>query len=271
MDPVRATYLAALCLILLGAVLSWQTNETYTWLMVLPAVAAAGVYSLSPQIKWWYWKRHPPDLPVEMAPILDRFALYRSLDLSGKRDFRRRAFLIRENTEFTGMAIDNIPPDVQLMVAASAATVTFYREGFLVPGFENVIFYPHLFPSPQYDRLHSSELYAPDGGIILTLNYFIRSVVEPDKYLQLGIYEYTRALFHTQPELRDRLEPHQLHYPEIHRVTDFSEEALKKYIGLEELDLPALTMTVFYTHPERLARLYPENSAGILKVFPISA
>ena len=269
MDPVRATYLASLCLIVLGVILSVQSGELYTWLMVLPALLAATAYSLSPQLRWWYWKRNPPDLPTELAPILDRFALYRALDLPRKREFRRRAFLIRENTEYTGMAIDKIPPDVQLMVAASAATVTFYREEFLLPGFENVVFYKHLFPSPQYERLHSSEMYAPDGVVIMTLNYFVRSVVEPHKYFQLGIYEYTRALLHTTPELRQRLAPHLLDYAALHRLTDFSEAALRQYIGLEELDPAALTVTVFYTHAPRFAQLYPDRVEALLRIFPL--
>ncbi|MCP9237423.1 zinc-dependent peptidase [Lewinella sp. JB7] len=265
MDPVRATYLAALCLILLGAVLTWQTGDTYTWLMLLPAIAAAGVYTLSPQIRWWYWKRNPPDLPTDMAPILERFPLYRTLDLAGKRDFRRRAFLIREATEYTGMAIENIPPDVRLMVAASAATVTFYWEEFLIPGFENVVFYPHLFPTPEHDRLHSSELYPPDGVIIYTLNYFVRSVVEPDKYLHLGIYEYSRALFHTAPGVRTALLPHTLTYPEVEALTGFSESALREFIGLEELDLPAITLTIFHTHGPIFAQRFPEKAGGVAR------
>ncbi len=269
MDPLRAIYLAAACLILLGAVLTWQTNETYTWLMLLPAVAAAGAYSIAPQLRWAYWKRNPPDLPGAMAPIVDRFPLYRALDLAGKREFRRRAFLIRENTEVTGMATDKIPPDVRLMVAASAATVTFYRADFLIPGFENVVFYKHLFPTPVHERLHSSELYPEDGVAIFTLNYFIRSVVEPDKYLQLGIYEYTRALFHTAPHVREALLPHTLTYPQIHQLTDFSETALKGFIGLEDLDLTAITVTVFHTHAPAFATRFPEQLAGILRVFPL--
>ena len=165
------------------------------------------------------------------------------------------------------MAVDNIPADLQLMVAASAATVTYYRKEFLIPDFENVIFYKHLFPTPVHERLHSSELYAEDGAIIYTINYLLRSVVEPDKYLQLGIYEYTRALLYTEPTLRDRLLPHTLDYPDLQRITNFSEQALKEFIGLEELDQEALTVTVYYTHPESFAAKFPQAFAGVDEVF----
>ncbi|CAH1000936.1 hypothetical protein LEM8419_01959 [Neolewinella maritima] len=268
-DPVRAIYLAAGCLLLLGLVLTWQTDTPYSWLLVLPAIAAAGAYTLAPQIRWRYWKTHPPDLPPALAPLLDRFPLYRALDLAGKREFRRRAFLIRENTEFTGMAIETIPADVRLMVAASAATVTFYREEFLIPGFENVLFYKHQFPTPVHERLHASELYPADGAIIYTLNYLIRSVVEPRKYLQLGLYEYSRALMHTDPAVRTTIAAQQLDYGEIYQLSDFSEEALKGFIGLDELDLAAITYTLFHTHAADFAERYPERFTALRAAFPL--
>ena len=267
MDPVRALYLAAGCLILLGLVLTWQVGEPSTWLLVLPAVVAAGTYALAPQIRWRYWKTHPPDLPTELAPLLERFPLYRALDLAGKREFRRRAFLLRENTEFTGLAIDSIPQDVRLMVSASAATVTFYREEFLVPGFENVVFYKHLFPTPVHERLHASELHPEDGLVIYTLNYLIRSVVEPQKYLQLGMYEYSRALMYTDPGVRTTLEARLLSYDEVEQLTDFSERALKDFIGLEELDLAAITYTIFHTHAAGFASRFPERFNSLRTAF----
>ena len=269
MDPVRAIYLAALCLILLGAVLTWQTNDVQSGLFLIAALMAASAYSLAPQLRWWYWKKNPPDLSTEMAPLLERFPLYRALDLEGKRDFRRRAYLIREATESTGMAIESIPADVRLMAAASAATITFYREEFLIPGFENLIFYPHQFPSPQHDVLHASEMYAPDGVIIWTLKYFVRSVVEPHKYLQLGFYEYARALFATDAEAQAAAARHALTFDEIHRLTDFSPAALQTFIGLEDLDLPALTLTVFHSHAAGFHARYPERFRAILEAFPL--
>ena len=269
MDPVRAIYLAALCLILLGAVLTWQTDDVQSGLFLIAALMAASAYSLAPQLRWWYWKKNPPDLSTEMAPLLERFPLYRALDLEGKRDFRRRAYLIREATESTGMGIESIPGDVRLMAAASAATITYYREEFLIPGFENLIFYPHQFPTPEHDVLHASELYAKDGVIIWTLNYFVRSVVEPQKYLQLGFYEYARALFVSDTGAATAAARHALSFEEIHRLTDFSREALQAFVGLQDLDLPALTLTVFHSHAAGFHSLYPDRFRGILEAFPL--
>lgn len=241
----------------MGILLTVSTNEVYSALMLLPAVAAAGVYSLSPQIMWWWWQRNPPDLPTELASLLDRFDLYRKLDVAGKREFRRRTFMIKEGTYLHGQAIDEFPEDVRIMVAASAATITYHRPEFLLEHFDTIIFYRHRFPTPLHEVLHSSELHTEDGAIIWTLNIFLRSVIEPRKYLHLGLYEYSRALFYTEPKLAEVMAETALTYSEIEAITQFSETALKEFIGLPELDLSALTNVLYHTHADNFAAAYP--------------
>lgn len=274
MNPVRSLYLASASLLTLGLVLAWVDEEVYSSLLLIPAIVAAGAYTLSPQIMWWWWQRNPPDLPTELAPLLQRFDLYRTLDLEGKREFRRRTFLIKEATHLHGEAIDEFPEDVRIMVAGSAATVTFHRSEFLLDHFDTIIFYRHLFPSPLYDVLHSSEIHETDGAIIWTLNIFLRSVIEPLKFLQLGIYEYSKALFYTEPKLRTEMEATALSYAEIEAITQFGEDALKEFVGLELLDLAAITNTLYYTHSAKFGQLCPakfERVHGLArrKVVPI--
>jgi len=182
--------------------------------------------------------RNPPDLPVDLAPLLDRFDLYRRLDLAGKREFRRRTFMLKEGTHIHGQG--------------------FHRDDFLIGDFENVIFYRHYFPSPVHDELHASELHEDDGAIIWTLNVFLQSVVEPLKYLHLGLYEYARALYHVEHGLRGRLEAFTLNYADVEKISGFSEEKLKEFIGLPELDLLAITHVLYFTHRERMEVLFPE-------------
>lgn len=260
MNPVRAIYLSCACLIAIGLLLSWAADQPYSALLILPLLVAAGVYTLSPQIMWWWWKSNPPDLDVSLAPLLERFDLYRRLDLDGKREFRRRTFLLKEATDIEGKAIEHFPVDVKVMVAASAATITFHREEFLLEGFEKVVFYRHFFPSPELEVLHSSELYPKDGAIIWTLNVFLRSCIEPTKYLHLGLYEYGRALMYLEQNLRSKLDALAFDYPLIETITSFPEDKLKAFIGLEELDMAAITLVLYHTHREVIP---PELLAGL--------
>lgn len=256
MDPVRAITLSGACVFILGAILRYTTlDSTYDLLMIIPAVAIGAAYALGPQLRWRYWQTHAPDLPGEMAALLERFDLYRRLNLAGKREFRRRTFLLRERFHFHGEAIEEIPEDVRVMAAASAATVGFHREDFLLGDFETVVFYRHYFPTPVHDVLHCSELHEPDGAIIWTLNIFLRSVIEPKKYLHLGLYEYGRAMLILEPTLRTRLDALVLDYDAIARLSGFTEAKLKEFVGLPELDRTAIMLVLYFTHREEMAVL----------------
>lgn len=268
MDPVRAITLSGLCMAALGIILRYTTSSgAYDWLILLPIVLIGGALSLAPQLRWWYWKKHAPDLPVDLAPLLDRFDLYRRLGLEGKREFRRRTFLLRERFHFHGQAIEELPPDIPVMAAASAATVGFHREDFLLGDYETVVFYRHYFPTPEHDVLHCSELHPGDGAIIWTLNVFLRSCIEPKKYLHLGLYEYGRAMLNLEPALRSRLDELALDYQQVARLSGFSEAILKKFIGLEELDLTAITLVLYFTHREELDMLHADLLAQLDDLF----
>ena len=262
MDPVRAAYLACLCLFLLGIVLR-LSGQPFDALIIIPFIGAAGVYTLAPQIKWWNWLRNPPDLPTDLAPLLDRFDLYRSLDLEGKREFRRRTFMLKEGTHIHGQAIEEFPEDVKIMVAASAATISFHREDFLIGDYENVIFYRHYFPTPIHDVLHSSELHEGDGAIIWTLNVFLQSVIEPKKYLHLGLYEYARAFYTIDTKLGEAMRELAFDFGQIHKISGFPEEKLLEYIGLPTLDLAAITHVLYFSHREEMAVFAPKKLAAI--------
>ncbi|TXF89956.1 hypothetical protein FUA23_08340 [Neolewinella aurantiaca] len=259
MDPVRAISISGLCLFSIGAILRYTTSSSaYDVLMIIPVIAIGAALALAPQLRWRYWLKHAPDLPVELAPLLERFDLYRRLDLEGKREFRRRTFLLKERFHFRGEAIEEIPADVEIMVAASAATAGFHREDFLLGDYETIVFYRHFFPTPEHEVLHCSELYPPDGAIIWTFAAFLRSCIEPKKYLHLGLYEFGRAMMNLEPELRAKLDAFALDYPSIAKLSGFTEVKLKEYIGLPELDLTAITLVLYFTHREEMAVLQKE-------------
>jgi hypothetical protein len=226
--------------------------------MIIPIVAIGAAYALGPQLRWRYWQTHAPDLSGDFAPLLERFDLYRRLGLEDKREFRRRTFLLKERFHFRGEAIEEIPPDVEIMVAASAASVGFHRKDFLLGDYETVVFYRHFFPTPVHEVLHCSELHPEDGAIIWTLTVFLRSCIEPKKYLHLGLYEYGRAMLNLEPDLKAKVDTLALNYPAIAKISGFPEQKLKEYIGLPELDLAGITLVLYFTHREEIAKLRPE-------------
>ncbi|PHI18337.1 hypothetical protein CEQ90_18335 [Lewinellaceae bacterium SD302] len=256
MSPLKYFLIPLGALAVIAFLVAVQYGSQFAWLVVIPLVMMAGVLTLKPQISWWYWtKMSPPDLSTDFAPILDRFDLYRSLDSAGKREFRRRTFLLRESTQYIAQGSDKVPKDLEVMIAASAATVSFYRKDFAFPEFDTVVFYPHQFPSPQHEQLHASELYPPDGTFIFTANFFVRSVMEPKSYLQLGIYEFAKAYQLVYPGRRLP----QMEWEAIRKISKFTKEKLTEFIGLPEPDRSAIGLTLYFTHAESFQRAYPDQ------------
>lgn len=254
MSPIKYFLIPLAALGAIAFLVAVNYGSEYAWLVVIPFVGIAAVLSLKPQLEWWYWNKFgTPDLPTAFAPIMDRFSLYRGLDLEGKREFRRRTFLLREKMQFLAKGMEKVTKDIEYMVAASAATVSFYREDPIYPDLDTVVFYPHQFPSPKHEVLHSSELYVPDGTFVFTLNFFVRSVMEPEQYLQLGIYEFAKAYQLVYPGRRFPV----INWQQIEAISQFNQAKVEEFIGLEDLDLAAIGTCLYFTHPERFRSLYP--------------
>lgn len=258
MNPLRYFLVPLAAIAGLGFLLMTQYGNQWSGLVILPLIAGAAVLSLGPQVKWWYWQRRAPDLPAAYAPLLEQFGLYRKLDATEKREFRRRTFLLREATQFLGQAIEKIPPDVQTMVAASAATVSFGRKDMLFPEFDSVVFYKHNFPSPQFKQLHASELYVPDGTLLFNMPTFVRSVFEPHSFLQLGLYEFGRIYQIVYPGAA--FPP--IDWETIYGISRFGKEKILAYIGLEKVDQVAVGIVLYFTHSESFLQGYPTIYQG---------
>ena len=124
-------------------------------------IILAGIYVLSPQIDWWYFKKNPPVMPEGMARILRQFyPYYRALNEDLKAAFRNRLMMYLKCVEFIGKPEKVVPEDIQMIVAAAITQLTFGLPDYRLRKFERIVIYPHPFPSPQYkEHLHNSEIY----------------------------------------------------------------------------------------------------------------
>ncbi len=268
MNPLRYFMVPLLVLAAFAGWLAVTRDQQWVWLLLIALMGVAAVYTLGPQIKWWYWQRRAPDLPGAFARLLEtRFPFYMALTPDEKREFRRRVFLIREATDFSGVNMDKVPEDVEVMFAISQAMLTWGREDMLLPDFEVVVFYEHPFPSPERDELHATELHTGDGAYIFSLPHFVKSVIEPRAYPQLGLYEISRAYQLTYPGN----EYPALDWPAFTRITGMEETAVKNFIGWPEPDLAALTMTLYFSHAPHLQKTAPAEFHHLTEALRINA
>ncbi|MBK8922538.1 MAG: zinc-dependent peptidase [Saprospirales bacterium] len=272
MRQIFANYLAApfVAGALFFLYLAWSADSDYARWIIPFVVLTALIYTFAPQINWWWYRRHPLPLPFALRQLLERFCVfYRSLDSFEQQRFRDRAGLFIIGTEWTPMAWpeETVPPDVQLALAAQAVTLTFHRPEFLFAQFEKVVVYPYPFPSPEYDFVHASELYEPDGCLLFSAEQLLHGFVQPGMFYNIGLHEYAKAFILSYPT-----EP----YPDfsgsaewagLQAISQMSREHIESVIGLAGVEALPVAIHHYFVFPEKFRAGLPERAAAFDRIF----
>lgn len=250
--------------------LSWTVDRDYAPWMIPFLVISAIIFILSPQINWWWYTRHPKDLQPELKKMLEKFCLfYNRLTPDDQVKFRQRIGLYILATDWTPMGFpeDNLPPDLQLMLAAQAITLSFRKPEFLFPRFEKIIIYPTSFHTPEYQFLHASELYAADGCLIFSGQHVVASYVQPGKMYNVGLHEYAKVFVLTYPdEAYPELEAEDV-WPRLQLVSGLSREQVESATGIAGIDALPVAIHHYFMYPERFQVAFPEEAPIFEQIF----
>ncbi len=255
-------------LLLLSIYLTIEVSENWALLIVFSVIVLIGGLVVSPLINWWWWERFPPDIPKDLHKLIEnRVPFYQNLDKVEQREFRRRAFLFSQGTNFMEQGIDKISEDAKLMMVVAPVSMGFYEEHFLFDKFENVVVYPHPFPSPQFpEHLHTSEIYEEDGVLMFCLGHIIRGHLEPHQYFNSAWYEYARVYLMTYPD-RKYGDWSLVDWSHLEQISGFSKKALVKWVGLPDLDKNAFTLAFYFLYPKQFQRFLPEMFGHLRLIF----
>jgi hypothetical protein len=238
--------------------LCWEEGDQYVWYLVASFVMVPVIYMLEPQINWWWYQRRPPDLPDKLRHLVNtQLPFYQELSVENKTRFRQRMALFMEANEFMPQGMEAVPPDLKAVVAASAVQLTFGLEKYLFPKFENVVIYPHPFPSPQYpEHWHASEIYPEDGVVIFSAEQLMAGFLQPQRYFHIGLYEYARIFATSHPEV---VFPtfKEADWEKLERISGFSQDFIEKWIGLPGVDIQAVAIAHFFIFPEKFKAELP--------------
>ncbi|PSR15441.1 MAG: hypothetical protein DA408_08705 [Bacteroidetes bacterium] len=257
-------------LFLLGIYLTYEVSSSWSFLIIIGMVALVAGFILAPQINWWWWERFPPDIPPELQKLLtDRHPFYRNLSATEQREFRRRVFLFNQGNNFMPQGMEDVPPDAQLMIAVAPVTLTFREPVFLFDNFENIVLYPHDFPSPQFpEQFHASEIYEPDGVVMFCFKHVASGFLQPGQYLNPAWYEYARIFRINYPGY-DYGDWSGVSWTDLEAISQFPHAALQRWIGLPELDLTAMGIAHYFLFPTNFQRQLPEIYHRLQSVFSI--
>lgn len=250
--------------------LAWSVDDKYAPYMIPFLVIAALIYVLNPQINWWWYSKHLPKLSAGLTRLLERFCgFYQQLPPDEKRRFEGRVGLFRMGTNWKpiGWPEDELPPDIELVLAAQAVTLTLHREQFLFPAFEEVIIYPKPFPSPEHPYPHASELYAPDGCLIFSAEHVMRAYLSPGKLYQVALHEYAKAFMLAYPdEAWPAFEAEDV-WQKLETASAMSRRHVENTVGLTGLDALPVAIHHFFIFPTEFQAAFPQEAAVLERIF----
>lgn len=250
--------------------MAWQYGSQWAIWMAPMVLISALIYVFSPQINWWYYSQYPRPLAEQQRQLLTQHSdFYKRQDSSGRQRFEARVQLFMMGTDWMALGwpdgLEQVPADVQLVLAAQAVSLTWSREDVMLTPFEQVVVYPRPFPSPEYPFAHASELYAPDGCLIFSAEQVMRAFIQPTVWYNVGLHEFAKAMVIRYPELP---------WPEVEdpwerleEVSTMSRSHVESVIGLAGVDALPVMMHHYRVFPEQFAVVFPVEArafAGIL-------
>ena len=245
---------------------------------IAPFLILAVAYVMAPQINWWWYKRNPPPLDVKIQRFIDDyFSFYQKLSPELKQRFRERTALYLLGNEFIRPvhpedpdAAANrkmVPLDLKAAVAAMAVQVTFGKNNFLTGKFENIIIYPHPFPTPQYgDVFHTSEIYEPDGVILFASDILTKGFNTPQDFFSVGLYEFARVFRLLNPSVVYPILDEKA-WDDFERVSGISRHKIEAVLNLTDVDIWGVAAFNFFTFPERFQKILPDLYQFMSNIF----
>ena len=253
--------LLVVTLVILGLGFLRDDGQLAMWALP-PLLVAAVLFVFRPQLEWAWRRRYPADLDDDLVRLLEtrRPPWYARLSAADQLALRQRVALMVDGFDFRVQSQEErtMPADLAALLVAQAARLSLLT-GVLIPEpFETVVVYRHPFPSPQFpEQLHHSELYAPDGVILLALPYAVPGAAESQTYFNLALYEFARAYATVLPP-PSAPAPTLPPWPEAVRAVVGAEPTwVTGAIGLEEVDAPAVFVVLALDFPEAFAKTYP--------------
>lgn len=239
--------------------LAWEVDQKYALYLIPAALGLSLIHIFSPQIDWWWYKRRTPELAPPLRQLIEKGCkFYQQLQADEKSHFRQRVFLFSISFEYMPQGRETMPEDLKAMIAASAATLTFYKKDFLLRKFENIILYPYPFPTPQYqEKFHASEIYEEDGVIMFAAEQLARGFMQSDQYYNIALHEFAKVYQYQYPkepwpDITDE------HWDALAQISGFSREAITKWINLDDIEPFPVSVSHFFVFPEKFKEVLPE-------------
>jgi hypothetical protein len=201
-----------------------------------------------------------------------RFSFYQQLSSKQKKKFIYRTYLLRRvNKIKVDDDIKHVFQDIELMLSAALAQITFGYTNFTISSFSKIIIYPDSFYSKLAGE-HVNGLTVGNGFIYLSWNHFLKGYQTTEDKVNLALHELAHAIyidrFHYRKDINwfaweEKATPVFKHINEQEEITFF-----RPYAKTNMAEFWAVCIECFFEDPKNFKIFYPDlysATARILK------
>ena len=124
-----------------------------------------------------------------------KFSYYNQLSVKNQLKFIFRVLAIRKSNRIkVDDEIKHVDLDIELMVSAAFAQITFGYTDFTISTFSKIVIYPDSFYSKLIGN-HVNGLTVGNGYIYLSWNHFLKGYRTNDDKINLALHELAHALY----------------------------------------------------------------------------
>jgi len=259
--------------------LAFLVGPQYSKGLIPCFLALAAIYSLHPQIDWWWAQTHPPVMDDKLRVWVRKVSpFYNTLNEAERTKFETRVMLYLMANEFllkSPKEDGTMPDDLKALFAIPQVELTFFmpdgdNDNWRFKKFERLVFYPHPFPTPNFPTLHHSELETTDGVVIANLQKVISWIQDAGNQFSNLHYEYAKiflmalpkhGLYDALPSMKD------FGWEDLEKIFNMDQETIGEHVGLANIDPRAVLIQSFFTKNAQLNAVRPDLFERLYSIF----
>lgn len=236
-----------------------KSSEDCLWYIIPTGVLAIASFVFGKLINsYWFAKFHPVLDDYEINWVRKFIPYFTQLDDAKKVKFLTQLALELKQREFVSMTDKKLPEELKLMALAPAVRLGLDLNNPLAVKYHKIVFYHAAFPSPQYQYLHLSETFHEDGVLIFASDALQSAHVQPDAFFNTALYEWA-SIFVELNKLKSNFSISDFDsWVYIEKILQTERKRLHDYMGIPELNVPAIFIYIYIMYPKNLLELLPE-------------
>lgn len=199
---------------------------------------------------------------------------YDQLPYDDKVTFQKRVRDFLKGRQLRPRDMEDLSLEHQVLVSASAVTVTFGVKKFYFPYFNLVMVYPQGYEQLIKKRYQTDRV-KMQGAVVLGLDELIAGTRDPATRFHPGIHEFSHALYHenviemegyfniSTSEVRDQMQQHAMDIAAMDYLPPLMREMTPKY----PQQFFASVATLYFTQPEAVTDRWPALSGWLANIF----